>query len=204
MHPRQTVDRFAKLALIALTSACSGAEPQRVEGLVHTPADGRAMPDGDDLVGIPHLVEAHRIDAGGQLIFVEEAPVRQRGTYVVDVDSRDAFVLVEALDRRGALVGSVVVPPTSGPTRQAPPIDVERSVEAEVFLAAGAEPALYERVRARVDAVAAAQIAGAVDTVHEVAALAESLRGCAPPVALASTWPFCGDSIALYATVQGI
>ncbi|RKH06511.1 hypothetical protein D7X32_04840 [Corallococcus carmarthensis] len=107
---------------------------QQSQGLV----DGAPALGGDGTASATTTVRISRVVTSGDLTTLAEADVAADGSYTLDLDDAGQRLIIEAVNKSGATVGSALLdstePPSGQDVRTAPPITSESSLEAEVFV----------------------------------------------------------------------
>lgn len=156
------------IVLAALLVACKGggADPggRTVSGTLTDGGGAQARFAGSGTVSVATSVEVHTIGSSGATTLHATADVGADGSYTASLPAdTTVWVVVQAVDAEGAVLGSVVVEPTELETVGATPLSTETSAEAEVFLDMGATAELWAHTRARIDADTAAAVSASND-----------------------------------------
>ncbi|WP_147468191.1 hypothetical protein [Corallococcus interemptor] len=178
-----------------LLAACGGGDKVKVQGHVTNGSgqqsqgltDGAPALAGDGTASAATTVRISRVVTSGDLTTLAEADVAADGSYTLELDDAGQRLIIEAVNKNGATVGSALLDstePRSGQdARTAPPITSESSLEAEVFVQMvrdGEVPGGVDTVdlRARLNAEQAVAVRGQLkETATEsVEALAAAVR----------------------------
>jgi hypothetical protein len=164
-------------ALVGLMLTACGSDKVKVQGHVTNGGgqqsqgltDGAPALAGDGTASAATTVRISRVVASGDRVTLAEAEVEAGGGYTLELDGAGQRLIIEAVNKSGATVGSALLdstePADGQEVRTAPPITSESSLEAEVFVQMardGEKPDDVDTVdlRARLTAEQAAAVRG--------------------------------------------
>lgn len=171
------MNNLSLLALVAL-AACNGDDVATMvaptagatlTGSITNQDSSRARLGGSGTTEAAVEAEAYGIGVDGSLALEATTNVGTDATYTFDDVDLSGWMVVQARDASGGLVASVAVEPNLEASVVAAPMTAETSAEAEVFLAADADPMTWATIQARIDGSTAAALDDDDEAIAELA-----------------------------------